>query len=157
MGANAFAHESGIHQDGMLKSKATYEIITPEEIGLVRMDDAGIVLGAQPCRSCTNWNLGVRDCMLRSQGLTFNLRAQCPGGCAAHESTTVYVHRSLHICRCGPNTLIAARRCPGKHSGRNALRTRLAQLGFELPPEQLDDVFKRFKVRWRSVQLSAWS
>ena len=46
MGANAFAHESGIHQDGMLKSKATYEIITPEEIGLVRMDDAGIVLGA---------------------------------------------------------------------------------------------------------------
>ena len=45
MGANAFAHESGIHQDGMLKSKATYEIITPEEIGLVRLDDAGIVLG----------------------------------------------------------------------------------------------------------------
>ena len=46
VGANAFAHESGIHQDGMLKSKATYEIITPEEIGLVRVDDAGIVLGA---------------------------------------------------------------------------------------------------------------
>lgn len=45
VGANAFAHESGIHQDGMLKSKATYEIITPEEIGLVRLDDAGIVLG----------------------------------------------------------------------------------------------------------------
>lgn len=36
---------------------------------------------------------------------------------------------------------------PGKHSGRNALRTRLSQLGFELPPEQLDEVFKRFKVR----------
>jgi len=48
VGANAFAHESGIHQDGMLKSKATYEIITPEEIGLVRVDDAGIVLGARP-------------------------------------------------------------------------------------------------------------
>jgi len=47
VGANAFAHESGIHQDGMLKSKATYEIITPEEIGLVRVDDAGIVLGAR--------------------------------------------------------------------------------------------------------------
>ena len=45
MGANAFAHESGIHQDGMLKNKATYEIITPEEIGLVRADEAGIVMG----------------------------------------------------------------------------------------------------------------
>ena len=45
MGANAFAHESGIHQDGMLKNKSTYEIITPEEIGLVRSDEAGIVMG----------------------------------------------------------------------------------------------------------------
>ncbi len=45
VGANAFAHESGIHQDGMLKSKETYEIITPEEIGLVRQDEAGIVMG----------------------------------------------------------------------------------------------------------------
>lgn len=45
MGANAFAHESGIHQDGMLKSKDTYEIISPEEIGLVRQDEAGIVMG----------------------------------------------------------------------------------------------------------------
>ena len=45
VGANAFAHESGIHQDGMLKNKETYEIITPEEIGLVRADEAGIVMG----------------------------------------------------------------------------------------------------------------
>lgn len=33
VGANAFAHESGIHQDGMLKHRGTYEIITPETIG----------------------------------------------------------------------------------------------------------------------------
>ncbi|MFP7333664.1 2-isopropylmalate synthase [Shouchella clausii] len=33
VGANAFAHESGIHQDGMLKNKETYEIITPELVG----------------------------------------------------------------------------------------------------------------------------
>lgn len=33
VGANAFAHESGIHQDGMLKNRSTYEIITPETIG----------------------------------------------------------------------------------------------------------------------------
>jgi 2-isopropylmalate synthase len=34
VGANAFAHESGIHQDGLLKEKTTYEIIKPESIGL---------------------------------------------------------------------------------------------------------------------------
>jgi 2-isopropylmalate synthase len=34
VGANAFAHESGIHQDGLLKEKTTYEIIRPESVGL---------------------------------------------------------------------------------------------------------------------------
>jgi 2-isopropylmalate synthase len=36
VGANAFAHESGIHQDGMLKHSGTYEIMTPESVGLNR-------------------------------------------------------------------------------------------------------------------------
>jgi 2-isopropylmalate synthase len=35
VGANAFAHTSGIHQDGLLKDKTTYEIMRPETIGLV--------------------------------------------------------------------------------------------------------------------------
>ena len=42
VGANAFAHESGIHQDGLLKEKLTYEIIKPESIGL---HAAKLVLG----------------------------------------------------------------------------------------------------------------
>eukprot|EP01024_Parvocaulis_polyphysoides_P023093 TRINITY_DN2136_c0_g1_i4.p1 TRINITY_DN2136_c0_g1~~TRINITY_DN2136_c0_g1_i4.p1 ORF type:complete len:377 (-),score=52.01 TRINITY_DN2136_c0_g1_i4:232-1362(-) len=77
VGANAFAHQSGIHQDGMLKSKDTYEIMSPETIGLTRQDEAGIILG--------------------------------------------------------------------KLSGRNAVRSRLSQLGFDLPDDKLGDVFKRFK------------
>ena len=36
VGANAFAHESGIHQDGVLKHARTYEIMTPESVGLHR-------------------------------------------------------------------------------------------------------------------------
>jgi 2-isopropylmalate synthase len=36
VGANAFAHEAGIHQDGVLKEKLTYEIMTPESVGLVQ-------------------------------------------------------------------------------------------------------------------------
>ncbi len=36
VGANAFAHESGIHQDGMLKNAQTYEIMTPESVGLLK-------------------------------------------------------------------------------------------------------------------------
>lgn len=42
VGANAFAHEAGIHQDGLLKEKTTYEIISPETIGL---QSAKLVLG----------------------------------------------------------------------------------------------------------------
>ena len=45
MGANAFQHASGVHQDGMMKNKSTYEIMSPEYIGLTRSDESGIVLG----------------------------------------------------------------------------------------------------------------
>jgi len=43
VGANAFAHEAGIHQDGLLKEKTTYEIISPESVGLHH--GAKLVLG----------------------------------------------------------------------------------------------------------------
>lgn len=42
IGRNAFAHESGIHQDGMLKERSTYEIMRPEEVGVPKTD---LVLG----------------------------------------------------------------------------------------------------------------
>ena len=42
VGANAFAHESGIHQDGMLKNRMTYEIMKPEDVGVAGTD---LVLG----------------------------------------------------------------------------------------------------------------
>ena len=42
VGANAFAHESGIHQDGVLKHAGTYEIMTPESVGLTK---STLVLG----------------------------------------------------------------------------------------------------------------
>jgi len=42
IGANAFAHESGIHQDGMLKAQETYEIMTPESVGQTKTE---LVLG----------------------------------------------------------------------------------------------------------------
>ena len=36
VGANAFSHEAGIHQDGMLKNQLTYEIMRPEMVGAPR-------------------------------------------------------------------------------------------------------------------------
>ena len=42
IGRNAFAHEAGIHQDGMLKERSTYEIMRPEEVGVPKTD---LVLG----------------------------------------------------------------------------------------------------------------
>jgi len=49
VGKNAFAHESGIHQDGVLKHKETYEIMRPEDIGL-NTDDT-LVLGKHSGRA----------------------------------------------------------------------------------------------------------
>jgi 2-isopropylmalate synthase len=75
VGANAFAHESGIHQDGVLKNRETYEIMRAEDVG---------------------WN--------------------------------------------------ANRMVLGKHSGRNAFRTRLQELGIVLSSEEdLNAAFSRFK------------
>ena len=74
VGKNAFAHESGIHQDGMLKHTQTYEIMTPESVG---MKESLLVMG--------------------------------------------------------------------KHSGRNAFRSKLHDLGYDLGDNQFQDAFKRFK------------
>jgi 2-isopropylmalate synthase len=74
VGANAFAHEAGIHQDGMLKHQATYEIMRPEDVGV--------------------------------------------------NQTTLVM---------------------GKHSGRAALRARLAIMGHSLDEAELDKAFIRFK------------
>lgn len=74
VGRNAFAHESGIHQDGMLKNAQTYEIMTPESVGVSK---TSLVMG--------------------------------------------------------------------KHSGRNAFRSKLKDLGYELADNQLEDAFNRFK------------
>ena len=74
VGKNAFLHESGIHQDGVLKNAQTFEIMRPEDIGL------------------TAKNIAM-----------------------------------------------------GKHSGRAALRAKMADLGYDLGDNQLKDVFVRFK------------
>jgi 2-isopropylmalate synthase len=48
VGRNAFAHESGIHQDGMLKEPTTYEIMRPEDVGFTKTD---LVLGKHSGRA----------------------------------------------------------------------------------------------------------
>ena len=54
VGANAFSHSSGIHQDGFLKDSTTYEIITPEEVGA---EGSKIVLTARSGRSALAFRL----------------------------------------------------------------------------------------------------
>ena len=56
VGRNAFAHSSGIHQDGVLKNVSTYEIIDPKDVGL---DDNSIVLTARSGRAALKFRLGV--------------------------------------------------------------------------------------------------
>lgn len=54
VGRNAFAHSSGIHQDGFLKHRETYEIIRPEDVGL---EEAGIILTARSGRHALKHHL----------------------------------------------------------------------------------------------------
>jgi 3-isopropylmalate/(R)-2-methylmalate dehydratase large subunit len=59
VGANAFAHESGIHQDGMLKNRATYEVMTPESVGA---EGTKLVLGKHSGRSAIRHRLEALGC-----------------------------------------------------------------------------------------------
>jgi 2-isopropylmalate synthase len=66
VGANAFAHESGIHQDGLLKERTTYEIMRPESIGLVKSD---LVLGKHSGRHAFRDKLTQMGYALSDDGL----------------------------------------------------------------------------------------
>ena len=56
VGENAFAHESGIHQHGMLKHRSTYEILSPEDVGLAR---SHLVLGKHSGRHALRERIGA--------------------------------------------------------------------------------------------------
>ena len=54
VGSNAFAHSSGIHQDGVIKNRETYEIIDPADVGV---NESSIVLTARSGRSALAYRL----------------------------------------------------------------------------------------------------
>ena len=66
VGRNAFAHSSGIHQDGVLKNVQTYEIIDPHDVGI---DDNSIVLTARSGRAALKNRLQVLGVSLDQQKL----------------------------------------------------------------------------------------
>ncbi len=65
VGRNAFAHSSGIHQDGVLKNADTYEIMNPKDIGL---DDNSIVLTARSGRAALKYRLHVLGVNVGDEG-----------------------------------------------------------------------------------------
>lgn len=64
VGRNAFAHSSGIHQDGVLKNAQTYEIINPKDIGL---DDNAIVLTARSGRAALKYRLELNGVDIKDE------------------------------------------------------------------------------------------
>lgn len=66
VGKNAFAHSSGIHQDGVLKNMSTYEIIDPHDVGL---DENSIVLTARSGRAALKFRLEVLGIKLADEKL----------------------------------------------------------------------------------------
>jgi len=67
VGANAFAHESGIHQDGLIKEKITYEIMTPQSVGI---SDTHIVLGKHSGRNAIAHHLKKMGYSLNEEQIT---------------------------------------------------------------------------------------
>jgi 2-isopropylmalate synthase len=67
VGANAFAHESGIHQDGLIKEKITYEIMTPQSVGI---SDTHIVLGKHSGRAAISQHLKKMGYNLNDEQIT---------------------------------------------------------------------------------------
>ena len=65
VGRNAFAHSSGIHQDGVLKNVQTYEIMDPKDVGL---DDNAIVLTARSGRAALKYRLHVNGVDIEDEG-----------------------------------------------------------------------------------------
>ena len=66
VGSNAFAHESGIHTDGLLKDKITYEIMTPESVGVTK---SSLVLGKHSGRHAMKDELQKRGYELSDEDL----------------------------------------------------------------------------------------
>lgn len=66
VGRNAFAHSSGIHQDGVLKNIETYEIINPRDVGI---DDNSIVLTARSGRAALKHRLSILGVDLEQEKL----------------------------------------------------------------------------------------
>ena len=66
VGKNAFAHSSGIHQDGVLKDVSTYEIMDPKEVGI---DDNAIVLTARSGRAALKHRLSVNGVEVEGETL----------------------------------------------------------------------------------------
>ena len=72
VGRNAFAHESGIHQDGMLKNAQTYEIMTPETVGVKQ---TSLVMGKHSGRHAFVHKLEEMGYHLQSEPARGRLRA----------------------------------------------------------------------------------
>ncbi len=67
VGSNAFAHSSGIHQDGMIKNKSTYEIIDPADVGV---SESSIVLTARSGRAALRYRLELLGIPLSSENIS---------------------------------------------------------------------------------------
>ena len=86
VGANAFAHEAGIHQDGLLKDVATYQIIDPGELGLAMTLPLGKHSGRHAfSRACEEAGLSLDEDELVVAFARFKARADQGGAVSIHE------------------------------------------------------------------------
>jgi 2-isopropylmalate synthase len=138
VGGNAFAHEAGIHQDGVIKHSATYEIMTPETVGLAQ---SRLVLGKHSGRRAMRRRLeelghlelpaGALDrVFLRFKKLADKKKTVTEAEIEAlaadelHQSEDTFVLHSVHVS-CGapsvPTASVSIVQADGEHTTRAAV------------------------------------
>jgi 2-isopropylmalate synthase len=86
VGANAFAHEAGIHQDGMLKDASTYQIMDPEELGLTMTLPLGKHSGRHAFRrACEEAGVGLTERELAAAFARFKQLADTGRAVTVHD------------------------------------------------------------------------
>lgn len=109
-GRNAFAHEAGIHQDGMIKNRQTYEIMTPQSVGV---PDSRLVLGKHSGRHALGLRCEKLGFPMERRELDELYRRFVV---LADEVKTVEDHHLLELLRKIPSTVANANESPGQLS-----------------------------------------
>ncbi len=142
VGANAFAHESGIHQHGVLQDRQTYEIMRSEDVGV---DGSSIVLGKHSGRhafrqAVDDLGFDITDAEFQAAFVRFKALADRKGGEVSLEDVRVLVIDETHVATDDEYQLVSFEASGGTNAEPHArVEVRIASTGEVVTSEATGD------------------